>query len=349
MAYPIDQTSSQIHEINFQGNIIPASWKNHIRHNERPDLNSMYILSEILYWYRPIVCRDEFGNEVLKKKYKSDLLQKGYKQLIESTGLSEKQIREALERLEKLGLIKRHTRTIESHIKDSTEIRKIPNILFIEIFPERIKEITFTSLKKEVTSLPPGNHTPSREGTTYTETKPKTNFAFFKGNDLVNDSVDDKSMPFIEKKNEGNAKQRFPLRKEQQPFLERMLSLDMNEPESKLIQIIRKYTQDEKGVKLLNSAISHLEHEISKKTVFKKPRLAMFNAVLSGKISPVCPQVRENRKSAEEAKSHHNWHSLRIEEKYIICDYSKKEISLNQDSIEFLDQLISLFKLSNLY
>ena len=180
MSYPIDEISAKLGQINFQGNIIPASWKDHIRYKNRPDLNAMFLLSEIVYWYRPILTRDDQGNEVWLKKYKADFLQKGYRQLESATGLSEKQIREALERLELLGLLKRHTRTIESYVKDSDEIRRIPNILFIEIFPHRIEEITNSSLKKEVRSLPTGNHTfphgepyLSPQVTTYTETTTK--------------------------------------------------------------------------------------------------------------------------------------------------------------------------------
>ena len=181
MSYPIDEISAKLGQINFQGNVIPASWKDHIRYRNRPDLNAIFLLSEIVYWYRPILTRDEQGNEVWLKKYKADFLQKGFRQLESATGLSKKQIREALERLESLGLLKRHTRSIESYVKDSDEIRRTPNVLFIEIFPHRIEEITNSSLKKEVLSLPTWNYTfthreqrLSPQVSTYTETTTKT-------------------------------------------------------------------------------------------------------------------------------------------------------------------------------
>lgn len=152
--YPADPINLKFHCINFQGNIIPTSWKDHIRHKGRVDLNALFILSELVYWYRPIVVRDERGVDTFFKKYKADLLQKSYCQLEEVTGLTKKQIRDALGRLEGLGLIKRHLRTVD--IKKGEKSYKLGNVLYIEIFVNKIFEITHSKIQKIIPSLPTG-------------------------------------------------------------------------------------------------------------------------------------------------------------------------------------------------
>lgn len=160
--YPITQISLSLQEINFQGNIIPCSWKNHLKLNNRVDLNSMYILSEIIFWYRPVILRDEFGQDKYFQKFKSDLLQKSYSQLESSLGLTKKQIQDSLDRLEKLGLVKRHFRTIHVQVPSTTDFRALNNVMYIEIFIEKVKEITYSDLKKVIPSSPAG-----KEGSTY--------------------------------------------------------------------------------------------------------------------------------------------------------------------------------------
>lgn len=168
-----------IGSLNFEGNIIPIEWFNYIRlPNNKPDLVSIIILSDIIYWYRPTTIRDELSGKIIsyKKKFKSDLLQKGYKDLEELFGFSSKQIRQSFIRLESLGLIKRIFRTIESRGT------KLSNVMFIMIFPKKVEEITNIdpiSLQGN-TYFPTGKHllpykkTPtSLEGNTYTETTTK--------------------------------------------------------------------------------------------------------------------------------------------------------------------------------
>lgn len=180
MCYPIDKITAEMQQINFQGNIIPASWKHHLTLSGRVDLNSMWVLSEIVFWYRPICLRDEEGKEVYYRKYQADLLQKSYSQLEKSLGLSKKQIQDSLERLEKQGLVKRHFRTIQAYIPNSTDTRPMSNVMFIQIFPEKIKEITYSELKKVIRYTPTGDKGSSPESigvipqvSTYTETTPK--------------------------------------------------------------------------------------------------------------------------------------------------------------------------------
>lgn len=139
MTYDLTAEVSTIGSLNFEGNIIPIEWFKHIRlPNNKPDLISIFILSDIIYWYRPTTIRDECSGRIIgyRKKFKSDLLQKGYKDLEEMFGLSRDQIKDSLQRLEKLKLVKRVFRNINSQGTCLT------NVMFIQIFPNKIAEIS---------------------------------------------------------------------------------------------------------------------------------------------------------------------------------------------------------------
>lgn len=139
MTYDLTAEVKAIGSLNIEGNVIPIEWFKHIRlANNKPDLISIFILSDIIYWYRPTTIRDEQSGRIVgyKKKFKSDLLQKGYKDLEEMFGLSRDQIRDSLQRLEKLGLVKRVFKNITS------QGSSISNVMFIKIFPNKIAEIS---------------------------------------------------------------------------------------------------------------------------------------------------------------------------------------------------------------
>ena len=128
-------------EINISGNIVPMTWlKNILTEKGKPYLLAIMILADLVYWYRPSEIRDEGTGEVVgfKKKFKADLLQRSYKQLIEEYGESRSTITRALTRLEELGLIKRVFKEIKR------ENGTLSNVMYIEIFPEVIKEYTYS-------------------------------------------------------------------------------------------------------------------------------------------------------------------------------------------------------------
>lgn len=138
MIYDLTDEVKAIGSLNIEGNIIPMEWLKYIRlPNNKPDLVSIFILSDIIYWYRPTTIRDELSGRIIgyRKKFKSDLLQKGYKDLEEMFGLSRDQLRDSFQRLEKLGLIKRVFRNINS------QGSSLANVMFIQIFPNKIAEI----------------------------------------------------------------------------------------------------------------------------------------------------------------------------------------------------------------
>src|SRR5688572_6230681 len=98
--------------MNFEGNVnvIPHSWYSSIKFpNGKVDLISITILSEILYWYKPTYTRDEVSGKLLQvdKKFQGDSLQKSKTALADQFGLTERQVKESLQRLEEMGLIKR--------------------------------------------------------------------------------------------------------------------------------------------------------------------------------------------------------------------------------------------------
>lgn len=130
---------------NFEGNIIPANWFSVFKlTNDKPDVNAIIILSEIIYWHRPTIVRDESSGQVIgvKKKFKADLLQRSYQSFSDQFGFSKQQVRDALDRLEKFGVIKRHFRTIEANNQ------KYNNVLFIELITPILFKVTTLSLSK---------------------------------------------------------------------------------------------------------------------------------------------------------------------------------------------------------
>ena len=138
-------------KISIKGNVIPNTWYKQItRENGKPYLLAISLLSDIVYWYRPVEVRDEAsGNTVgWKKKFKDDLLQKSYQEYADFFGESKRSIKAALDCLEDMGIIKKIFRDYISENKN-----KIPNIMYIELNPSELERITF--------EIPEEKNTPS--------------------------------------------------------------------------------------------------------------------------------------------------------------------------------------------
>ena len=130
-----------LYGIDFTGNIIPHAWYSAIcTDSGKPDLTAIVILSEILFWHRPREECDESdpGGIKLSKRFKSDLLQLSYRQLTMKFGFSKDQSRRAMDHLEKLGLIKRHFRTVITATGD-----KLGNVMYVELFSDKLIELTY--------------------------------------------------------------------------------------------------------------------------------------------------------------------------------------------------------------
>ena len=92
------------------GNVIPATWyKTITTASGKADLAAINILSDVLYWYRPSEIRDEATGDIIayRKRFSADLLQRSYDQLAEHFGLSKRQAKDAVVRLEELGAVRR--------------------------------------------------------------------------------------------------------------------------------------------------------------------------------------------------------------------------------------------------
>lgn len=146
----------QLGRMNITGNVIPMNWYQTIRkENGKPDQTAITLLAEIVYWYRPTEIRDEVSGQFLglRKKFHDDqYLQKSYKDLADTFGFGYQEVQRAVKRLEDLGAIKRIVR----HLRLKTE--KTQTVLYIDIIPERIAELTFN--KSEDKNDPPNNRVP---------------------------------------------------------------------------------------------------------------------------------------------------------------------------------------------
>ncbi len=129
-----------IGKIHFTGNLTPEAWyKTVINENGKVHLIAITILSDLLYWYRPVEIRDEHNNTVQYKKRfaDKDYVQKNYEQLCDKYNISKKQARGAIETLETLGVVKRHFRTID------TKMGKCSNVMYLEIIPDVLYQLTY--------------------------------------------------------------------------------------------------------------------------------------------------------------------------------------------------------------
>ena len=136
----------QVGSVHLEGNILPTSWfSTFCLESGKPDLNAIVLLSEIVYWHRPTVVRDEYSGQIVrvKKKFKADLLQRSYQSFSDQFGFSKLQVKDAFDRLEKIGVIKRHFRTVEANGQ------KYNNVLFIELIAPVLFEMTTLPVSKE--------------------------------------------------------------------------------------------------------------------------------------------------------------------------------------------------------
>ena len=98
MIYDTTSEVEAIGSLHFEGNIIPMEWFNHIISDSgKPDLVSIMILSDVIYWYRPTILRDESTGKIksYKKKFKADLLQRSYNDIENLFGFTRSQIKES--------------------------------------------------------------------------------------------------------------------------------------------------------------------------------------------------------------------------------------------------------------
>ena len=124
--------------VDITGNVVPIEWFSHILlDNGKPDTNSILILSDIVYWYRPKIVRDEYTGKITgyHKRFKSDYLRRSYEQYSNLFGFSEKQIKRCLAFLEESKFIKRIQKRVSTvHGLGGTH-------LYIKLNVEQLKKV----------------------------------------------------------------------------------------------------------------------------------------------------------------------------------------------------------------
>lgn len=129
---------SEIGELNLKGNVVDHEWFNYLTFNNgKPHIVAIMVLSEVVYWYRPTVIRDEGSSKITyKKKFKSDKLQKSYDQLAETFGFTKLQVKRACDFLIDMKLINVEFRTIK------VDGKTLNNVMFVEPIASEIKKIS---------------------------------------------------------------------------------------------------------------------------------------------------------------------------------------------------------------
>lgn len=132
-----------IGELHLEGNVIPHSWyqseyfqKTTEKSGSKPYLLAMLIMADILYWYRPTYVQDETTGKivVIKKKFKSDKLQRSYEQIAEKFGIDKQSAQRACYFLRDKNLIEIEYRTL------NINGQKIANVVFLNPVIETVKQ-----------------------------------------------------------------------------------------------------------------------------------------------------------------------------------------------------------------
>ena len=143
-------TVDRMGELDISGNVIPKIWFRMITKKSEKDeegkayLLAICILSDLVYWYRPVEVRDERTGQITGyyKKFSQDLLQKSYEELAVEFGESKRSIKSAMDRLEELKLIRRQFRNLK--LKNGGVAT---NVMYVDLNTDQIMKITFE--KKE--------------------------------------------------------------------------------------------------------------------------------------------------------------------------------------------------------
>lgn len=138
----MNKTVEQVGRMSFEGNITPHAWyQSPLLQNERgkPNLVAITLLADLVYWYRPVVLRDEAsGRETgRRQKFAGDKLRRTYAPWGRNFGLTRGQVEDAVAFLKRQGLVTVETRTV------ITEYGASPNCAFLEPVVEALARVTF--------------------------------------------------------------------------------------------------------------------------------------------------------------------------------------------------------------
>ncbi len=123
----------KIDTIEFIGDISPNEWNFHVvTEKGTADNNAIALLATIVFHYRSIA-----------RPFKSDMWQQTNKELAKRLNLTKFQVTSGLIRLEKLGLIIRELRTVD------TSSGRLPNVQFIAPVAEKVCAISITKASEK--------------------------------------------------------------------------------------------------------------------------------------------------------------------------------------------------------
>ena len=150
----INPVCQQMLNCRLTGNITPISWfRNILTASGKPDVVAIILLSDIVYWYTPVMTRDEHTGDVIgiHQKFQADKLQKTYQEYADIFGFSKNQIKNAIDNLCRQDLITREFR----HIKTGSGLA-ITNVMYIEPDIDKIIKISNKSRSpQKVGGYPP--------------------------------------------------------------------------------------------------------------------------------------------------------------------------------------------------
>lgn len=97
-------------------------------------------MADIVYWYRPSEVRDQGTGQILgwKKKFSEDILRQSYQYYADLFGESKKTVKAAMDKLEKLQVIRREFRTVS--YGDGLVCN---NVMYVELNPDILYQLTF--------------------------------------------------------------------------------------------------------------------------------------------------------------------------------------------------------------
>ncbi|MDF9538122.1 DnaD domain protein [Bacillus cereus] len=187
---------TEIGGLNFKGNVVDHEWFNYITFsNGKPHIVAIMVLSEIVYWYRPTVIRDEYTSKVTyKKKFKSDKLQKSYQQLAETFGFSKLQVKRACDLLVDMSLIEIEFRTII--VNEIT----LNNVMFVEPKVNEIKSISsmYQQVEEDPVNFEVKRVTTSKLGTSSHESNGAPDFKVKTNTEITTENVSSSIFSFYE-------------------------------------------------------------------------------------------------------------------------------------------------------
>lgn len=132
--------------LKISGNVIGHAWYDHITYdNGKPYVVAVILLSEIVYWYRPVEVKDPQTHKFTgwRKKFKGDLYQRSYESLANQFGFGKEAVRNAIIALEKLGVLTRELRTV------NTKSGPVSNVLYLQLHPEVLEQLNHPKPRDE--------------------------------------------------------------------------------------------------------------------------------------------------------------------------------------------------------